>query len=136
MRGYQQLYSVTEQEVIIIMDEIRTNYQENPYLFNKVKNIQQLLTKFQDQSPLLPLKLKEDRNVENIKNTKEDNPLEALINLEKEQLQHFSNILGNKQLEDLKYIIQSILDERFEDCLNFLNEEKSLVADILKIEEE
>ena len=118
------------------MDEIRTNYQENPYLFNKVKNIQQLLTKFQDQSPLLPLKLKEDRNVENIKNTKEDNPLEALINLEKEQLQHFSNILGNKQLEDLKYIIQSILDERFEDCLNFLNEEKSLVADILKIEEE
>jgi len=136
LRGYQQLYSVTEQEVIIIMDEIRTNYQENPYLFNKVKNIQQLLTKFQDQSPLLPLKLKEDRNVENIKNTKEDNPLEALINLEKEQLQHFSNILGNKQLEDLKYIIQSILDERFEDCLNFLNEEKSLVADILKIEEE
>jgi len=121
LRRYQQLYSVTEQEVIIIMDEIRTNYQENPYLFNKVKNIQHLLTKFQDKSPLLPLKLKESRNIENIKNTKEDNPLEALIDLEKEQLQHFSNILENKQLEDLKYIIQSILNERFEDCLNFLN---------------
>jgi hypothetical protein len=36
-------------------------------------------------------------------------------------------------LKELYQRIEELMNERFDDCLDFLNTEKSLIADILKI---